>query len=272
MIGRATEEGDLLSFRSAVGSDTGLERSVNEDSVYASKRLVAVADGMGGRAAGDVASSIAIECLARTDRALSQNPVLLSDLQEAAEKANARLRSAVARNPRLTGMGTTLTAMSLSGERIMLAHIGDSRAYGFRDGRLTQLTLDHTYVQWLVDEGQLPAAEAAEFQDQSTLVRVLNGEKTARPDLSVHNARPGDRFLLCSDGLSGVVDPQDIGATMGWGSPSAVTRQLIELACAQGGPDNITCVVADVIESEQKRFDGSDVVTLGAVSALRPDL
>lgn len=258
----------MITFRSAVGSDVGLERSVNEDSVYASKHLVAVADGMGGQAGGDVASSIVIECLARMDR--SRNRILLADLQEAVEKANRKIHKTAERDPRLTGLGSTLTAMSIEGRRMSLAHIGDSRAYVFRNGRLRQLTVDHTYVQGLVDDGRITLEQAAEHPDRSALTRVLNGRKGSRPDLFVHNARPLDRYLLCTDGLSGLVDEREIEQLIALQSPETVVRQLIELAREQGGPDNITCVVADAVDSDRAGFDRSAVVKLGAVATLRP--
>lgn len=260
----------MITFRYAAGSDIGLERSVNEDSAYASKHLAAVADGMGGRAAGDLASAIVIETLARMDR--SRNRIMFGDLQEAVEKANTKLRKATVRDSRLTGMGSTLTAMAVDGKRITLAHIGDSRAYAFRDGRLFQLTNDHTYVQRLIEDGRITEEEAAQHPDRSALVKVLNGNKGARPDLSVHSARRDDRFLLCSDGLSSVVSQEEIERLITLQSPEAVVRQLIELAREKGGPDNITCVVADAVDTDRAGFDRSAVVTLGAISAIRPDL
>jgi PPM family protein phosphatase len=258
-------------FRAAVGSDTGLVRSVNEDSAYASNRLVAVADGMGGRAAGDVASAVVIEALAQVDR--FRDLVTLVDMQDAVNRSNRKIYKAVAQNSRLSGMGSTLTAMAIEGHRVSVAHIGDSRAYAFRDGRLVQLTADHTYVQRLIDEGQITEAEAEEHPDRSILLKVLNGGKIARPDLSVHNVRPGDRFLLCSDGLSGVVHQEEIETLIKLAPPEMVVRQLIEAARALGGPDNITCIVAETVESDRWwGLDKSTVVMLGAVAALRPDL
>lgn len=254
----------MLTFRSAVGSDIGLERSMNEDSAYASNRLVAVADGMGGCAGGDIASSIVIDCLARMDR--SRDRILFADLRDAANKANHKFRSVVLRDPELAGLGTTLTAMSIEGKQITLAHIGDSRAYVVREGRLVQLTVDHTYVQLLIEEGRISVDEAATHPDRSALVRVLNGNKTARPDVSVHTVQPGDRFLLCSDGLSGVVHPAEIEQLLVLPSPQMVVRQLIERARQLGGPDNITCVVADAVDSGRAKYDPSTVVALGAVA------
>lgn len=237
---------------------------MNEDSAYASNRLVAVADGMGGCAGGDIASSIVIECLARMDR--SRDRILFADLRDAANKANQKFRSVVDRDPELAGLGTTMTAISIEGKQITLAHIGDSRAYIFRDGRLIQLTVDHTYVQLLVEEGRLSPAEAATHPDRNALVRVLNGNRSARPDVSVHNILPTDRFLLCSDGLSGVVPPAEIEQLLTLQPAQAAVRQLIERARQYGGPDNITCVVSDTVDSGRAKFDPSSVITLGAVA------
>lgn len=260
----------MITFRCAAGSDVGLERSVNEDSAYVSRRLVAVADGMGGHARGDIASAIVIECVARMDRSCDR--ILGGDLQDAVRKANRKLRDTTARDSRLTGMGSTLTALSTDGRRITLTHIGDSRAYVFRNGRLTQLTDDHTYVQRLVEDGRITTDQATYHPQRSSLLRVLNGGKMSRADISVHAARPADRYLLCSDGLSGVVSQPEMEQVVALQPAEFAVRRLVGLAREQGAPDNITCVIADAVESAHASYDRATVVTLGAVAALRPGL
>lgn len=260
----------MITLRCAAGSDVGLERSVNEDSAYVSRRLAAVADGMGGHARGDIASAVVIESIARMDRSCDR--ILGGDLQDAVRKANRKIASTTARDSRLTGMGSTLTALSTDGRRITLTHIGDSRAYVFRNGRLIQLTEDHTYVQRLVEDGRITTDQATYHPQRSALLRVLNGGKMSRADISVHAARPADRYLLCSDGLSGVLSEQQMVQVIASQPAEFVVRQLIGLAREEGGPDNITCIVADAVESDNISYDRATVVTLGAVTTLRPGL
>ncbi len=239
-------------LRYAARSHAGLMREGNEDSGYAGPRLLAVADGMGGHAAGEVASAVAIAALAGLDSPHGPDgPVpdtgLLGALAAAVAGAGARLRAMIAADPGLAGMGTTLTAMLWSGRQAALCHIGDSRAYLLRHGQFSQVTHDHTLVQALVDEGQITPDAAATHPHRSLLLRTLDGGPGSQPDLSLHEARPGDRYLLCSDGLSGVVSGQAIEAALtAVAGPGEAAAWLIELANRAGGPDNITCVIADV--------------------------
>ena len=202
-----------LMLRFAARSDVGLIRTNNEDAVYAGPRLVAVADGMGGHAAGDVASAVTIATLAPLD---DDDPPsdLLGILEQTIRAANEQLRSMMDADDQLDGMGTTLTALLWGGNRLALAHIGDSRAYLLRDGELVQITHDHTLVQHLVDEGQLDESEIPTHPQRSVILRVLNGRPDAEADLSIREARAGDRYLLCSDGLSGVVSKQTLSETL----------------------------------------------------------
>ncbi|MDQ1541167.1 MAG: family protein phosphatase [Actinomycetota bacterium] len=237
-----------LMLRFAARSDVGLIRTNNEDAVYAGPRLVAVADGMGGHAAGDVASAVTIATLAPLD---DDDPPsdLLGALDQSIRQANDQLRQMMDADSELDGMGTTLTALLWSGSRLALAHIGDSRAYLMRDGELTQITHDHTLVQHMVDEGQLDEADIPTHPQRSVILRVLNGRPDIEADLSVREARAGDRYLLCSDGLSGVVSKDTLRDTLALPDPEQVVDALIDLALRGGAPDNVTCVVCDVVEA-----------------------
>jgi PPM family protein phosphatase len=237
-----------LVLRFAAGSHDGLIREHNEDSGYAGPRLLAVADGMGGQAAGEVASSEVLATLVKLDDDVP-GADLLSLLGDAVQQANDRLRLMVEEDPQLEGMGCTLTAMLWTGQRMGMVHIGDSRAYLLRDGTLTQITQDHTWVQRLIDEGRITEEEAGAHPQRSLLMRALDGRGQAEPDLSIREVRAGDRYLICSDGLSGVVSHQTLEETLGsFYSPQQTVQELIQLALRGGGPDNITCIVADVLD------------------------
>lgn len=237
-------------MRYAARSDVGLLREGNEDSGYASPRLLAVADGMGGAAAGEVASSVAIAAFARLD---DDEPTgdLLSLLGEALNQAQDQLSALVDAEPRLRGMGTTLTTVLYSGNRMGLLHVGDSRGYLLRAGRLERITRDHTLVQSLIDAGRLSESEAQSHPQRSVITRTLDGAHSVEPDLSVREVRAGDRILLCSDGLSGVVSHDTLADTLiEHEDPGAAAEALVGLALRGGGPDNVTCVVADFIEEQ----------------------
>jgi PPM family protein phosphatase len=237
-----------LTLRYAVRSDRGLVRGNNEDSVYAGPRLLAIADGMGGHAAGEVASKIVISTLEPLDE---DRPLgdMLSALRKAVEEANRGIAEEVTRDPELDGMGTTLTALRFSGAQIGLAHVGDSRAYLMRGDHLSQITHDDTYVQSLVDQGRLTLDEAANHPRKSVILRALTGA-AVDPDVSIREARPGDRYLLCTDGLSDVVSAQTLYETLAEGDPQECADRLVDLALRGGGPDNVTCIVADVVSSD----------------------
>ncbi|WP_354641595.1 PP2C family protein-serine/threonine phosphatase [Kitasatospora camelliae] len=237
-----------LVLRFAAGSHKGLIREGNEDSGYAGPRLLAVADGMGGAAAGEVASSEVLGSLVRLDEGVP-GADLLTLLNDAVQTANDRLRQMVEADPQLEGMGCTLTALLWTGRQMGLVHIGDSRAYLLRDGSLSQITQDHTWVQRLVDEGRITPEEAETHPQRSLLMRALDGRGQVEPDLSIREVRAGDRYLICSDGLSGPVSHQTLEETLGsFYAPEQTVQELIQLALRGGGPDNITCIVADVID------------------------
>jgi protein phosphatase len=238
-----------LTLRYAARSDRGLIRDGNQDSVYAGPRLLAVADGMGGMAAGDVASNIVIGVLAPLDEDVTGGD-LIDRLRQAVSAANHQLRETVEANPQMEGMGTTLTAMLFSGSKVGLVNVGDSRTYLLRDGQLTQVTKDDTYVQMLVDEGRITAEEAGSHPQRSLLTRALDG-RDVDPEYSVREARPGDRYLLCSDGLSGVVSHETIAETMQQiADPDECVDRLVQLALRGGGPDNVTVIVADATDED----------------------
>jgi serine/threonine protein phosphatase PrpC len=256
-----------LALRYAVRSDVGLLREGNKDSAYAGPRLLAVADGMGGHAAGEVASSLTIASMAKLD---SEPPGgdMLAELASAVAAANARLQEMIIANPEVEGMGTTLTALYWSDGHAAVCHIGHSRGYLLRDGEIYQITHDHTLVQSLVDEGRISADDVATHPQRGEMLRVLDGRSVAEPDLSVHDSQAGDRYLLCSDGLSGVVSDQTLRETLATiEDPEAVTRQLIELALHGGGPDNITCIVADVVDTATSRTPATGTPVLAGAAA-----
>ena len=263
-----------LVLRYAVRSDVGLLREGNEDSAYAGPRLLAVADGMGGHAAGEVASSLTIASMAKLD---SEPPGgdMLAELSSAVAEANTRLQEMIIANPAVEGMGTTLTALLWSDGHAAVCHIGDSRGYLLREGELYQITHDHTLVQSLVDEGRISADDVSTHPQRSLLLRALDGRSVAEPDLSVHDAQEGDRYLLCSDGLSGVVSDETLRDTLASiEDPEAVTRQLIDLALHGGGPDNITCIVADVVDTATSRMPptGTPIMAGAAANVSDPRL
>jgi len=234
-----------LFLRSAAVSDQGVTRELNEDAAHAGTHLIAVADGIGGSPAGEVASEIAIKVLAALE-AEGPRRVPLDHLRTAVAEANRLIRATVEDKPELDGMGTTLTAMLLAGRRLGLAHVGDSRAYRLRHGKLDRLTKDDTYVQALVDRGAISADEATRHPHKSLILRAVQGEPI-NPVGSVLRPRRGDRFLLCSDGVSDVLDDVVIAETLGaHAEPRACGERLVAQALAAGSRDNVTAVVADV--------------------------
>ena len=250
-----------LVLRYSARSDRGLVRQSNQDAVYAGPRLLALADGMGGHAAGEVASSLVISALAPLDED-DPGEDLLRELREATVEGNAAITRHVADSPDLEGMGTTLTAILFAGNKLGLVHIGDSRAYQLRDGVLTQITKDDTFVQSLIDEGRITEEEAHNHPQRSLLLRALTGQEVD-PSLTIREVRAGDRYLLCSDGLSGVVSDDTLEETLkAYPDPRECADRLIELALKGGGPDNITCIVADVVDVD---FAEDDPIVGGAV-------
>jgi serine/threonine protein phosphatase PrpC len=229
-------------------SDVGMQRQNNQDSMYAGPRLIAVADGVGGAAGGEVASSLTITALSALDTETIEDPQ--AALRDAADDADASIRETVGRDGGLAGMSTTLTAILATDAGLTLAHIGDSRAYRLRNQVLEQLTHDHTLVQSLIDEGQITEEEALVHPRRSWILRALDGRGQPELDLIELDLEPGDRLLVCSDGLSSYVSETDIAAELAGDDPQIAADRLVELALRAGGFDNITCVVADPVEGD----------------------
>jgi serine/threonine protein phosphatase PrpC len=253
---------------SAAVSHVGRIRANNQDSGYAGQHLFAVADGMGGHAGGDVASAIAIRRIREVDREFASAHDAEFALQSALIAANQLITETVFEHQELTGMGTTVSAMIRVGDQIAIAHIGDSRIYRWRDGELRQITADHTFVQRLVDSGRITPEEAAVHPRRSVLMRVL-GDVDAAPevDTAVMDIRPGDRWLLCSDGLSSYLAEERIrhalASTM---DANQVTQRLVKETLDHGAPDNVTVVVLDVTDSEPGDDDDA-ATTVGSAAA-----
>ncbi|MDO5711151.1 MAG: protein phosphatase 2C domain-containing protein [Micrococcales bacterium] len=259
-----------VAVRFAARTDVGLVRARNEDSGYAGPHLLAVADGMGGHAGGNVASSLVLARLAPLDGDSHGADDALELLADTVAEANRSLARAMERDSHLHGMGTTLTALLRCGPSgLALVHIGDSRAYLLRDGRFSQITTDHSFVQSLVDAGRISEAEAEHHPQRSLVTRVLTGAPEDEPDLSMRRARLGDRYLICSDGLSDYVGRVTIEEVVRAGDdPNGTARRLVDLALRAGAPDNVTCVVADMVDAP----DGStQPVVVGAVAERRPE-
>lgn len=229
-----------MTLNAAVVSDLGLLRPNNEDAAFAGRRLIAVADGIGGGPAGEVASQIVIRAIEAADES-ETDP--LPALRRAVETANQRIKEAVEADPAAEGMGTTLTALILSESNAAMVHIGDSRAYLFRDGTLHQITRDDTYVQNLVDDGLITADQARHHPHKSVITQSLQG-RTYSARYSTVQLEPGDVFLLCSDGLSDIVTDEAIEQVLRTVTdPAAAAERLVKLALQAGAPDNVTVVV-----------------------------
>ncbi|WP_380164295.1 protein phosphatase 2C domain-containing protein [Jannaschia sp. R86511] len=255
-----------IALRYAARSDVGLVRTKNEDSGYAGPHLLVVADGMGGHAGGDVASSLAVGELADLDGEALGSTEAQTRLAERLRRTNTALQDRVKDQPELSGMGTTVTALMRAGSRLILAHIGDSRAYLLRGGELVKVTTDHTYVQSLVEAGRITEEEAENHPQRNVVMRVLTGEHGDEPDLSVREGRPGDRWLLCSDGLSGFVSHDTLHDTLAAGDdPGTTAENLVRLSLRSGAPDNVTVIVADVVDLDSPPSTAPQVV--GAAAA-----
>jgi protein phosphatase len=239
------------SVLSAASSHIGKIRATNQDSGSVGRHLFVVADGMGGHAGGDVASALAVQHLSRLDRAYTSVDEARETLFTNILEAGRELTSTVEEHPELTGMGTTVSAMIRVGSQMVIAHIGDSRIYRLREGVLEQITSDHTFVQRLVDSGRITPEEAAVHPRRSVLMRVL-GDVDAEPEVDTHvvDTQPGDRWLLCSDGLSGYVPERDIAETLlTIDDVELVCHKLITQTLSEGAPDNVTVVVVRVAEN-----------------------
>ncbi len=237
-----------LSLRWGIRTDVGHVRPHNEDAAYAGPRLVVIADGMGGAVAGEVASRTVVDRLA----ALEDDDLgtdVVGALAAAVVGSNGDLGHLVADDPRLAGMGTTVTAMLADDDRLALVHVGDSRAYLFREGVLTQVSRDHSLVQELVDAGEISEDEALVHPKRNIITRVLDGSGGLEPDVSVRTGKAGDRYLLCSDGLSDYVSHAAMTEAVASPDPQQAADRLVDLALAAGGVDNVTALVVDLVDA-----------------------
>ena len=251
-----------LALRFAGRSEIGLVRRNNEDSGYVGNDLAVVADGMGGHEAGELASAATVASVVNAAKLATEADEVLTHLADAVITAGEYIADVVAGNRELTGMGTTMTAVAVRGERLAVAHVGDSRAYLLRDGEFQQITKDHTFVQTLVDAGEITKAEAAVHPRRNLMMRAIDGIHAVDVDLSVREAKIGDRLLLCSDGLCGVVAEEEIRIALSAPDLTSAVTELIDSALAAGAPDNVTVVVADVIENSLE----VDPVVIGAAA------
>ncbi|WP_309646890.1 protein phosphatase 2C domain-containing protein [Nocardioides sp.] len=256
-------------------SDVGRVRKDNQDSGYAGPWLLSVCDGVGGAARGDIASSTAIQQLRELDDppADDTGSGLLDRVTDALHEAHVRIGRLVDADPALNGTSTTATVALFDGSRIGLGHVGDSRAYLFRDGELSQLTKDHTFVQSLIDEGRITEEESRVHPHRNLILKALDGMHEAEPDLFMIELVDGDRVFLCSDGACGVLDDGRLADILNMGSPDFAAVELVRASLEAGSSDNVTCIVADVVTEEAALADpeiaGLEPLLVGAAAELR---
>jgi serine/threonine protein phosphatase PrpC len=241
-------------FATAAKSAVGLVRSGNEDSAMTSRSLVAVADGMGGHAAGEVASRIAIAAMAKASEIVTSKDVDTDSADDLFSSTLTLIDSTISEyaieNPALAGMGTTLSALFLRNGAVAALHVGDSRIYRLRGNTLEQLSTDHTVIQELLSQGTITEAEIATHPQRSVLTQVLMGDGRNQPSLSIYEVRADDRFLLCSDGLNGVLSDKEIKSILKGKARIAAVDALVDAAYINGAPDNVTVIVADVLDND----------------------
>ena len=241
-------------FATAAKSAVGLVRAGNEDSALTSRSVIAVADGMGGHAAGEVASRIAITTLAKESELFTSKDIDLESADDiylsSIPLIDATIAEYAIEKPELAGMGTTLSALFLRGGAVALLHVGDSRIYRLRGNAFEQLTIDHTVIQELLDQGAITEGDVATHPQRSVLTQVLMGDGRNQIALAIYDVKIDDRFLLCSDGLTGALSDKEIKAIVKSKSRGVAVDLLIESAYANGAPDNVTVIVADVLGND----------------------
>jgi PPM family protein phosphatase len=250
-------------------SDVGRVRKDNQDSGYAGPHVLAVCDGVGGAARGDIASSTAISALRRLDDGPAEGEHaddLLGQVSGALHRAHVRLGELVDDDPAITGTSTTATVGLFDGARLAMGHVGDSRAYLLRDRTLSQLTKDHTFVQTLIDDGQITEEESRIHPHRNLILKAIDGIHDLEPDLFHVDLQPGDRLLFCSDGASGVLDSDRLTDILGTGNADFAAVELVRASLAAGSSDNVTCLVADVAEGEID--PGVEPMLVGAAAEL----
>ncbi|GAB7005379.1 Stp1/IreP family PP2C-type Ser/Thr phosphatase [Nocardioides sp. AN3] len=249
-----------LQLRYAAISDVGRVRKDNQDSGYAGPWLLVVCDGVGGAARGDLASSTAVQQLRNLD--VMPDPEhtgeeMVAQVAGALHRAHDRIAELVDHDPTLSSTSTTATVGLFDGEQLAVGHVGDSRAYLFRDRGLTQLTHDHTFVQTLIDDGRITETEARVHPHRNLILKAIDGQREAEPDLFVVPLQAGDRLMLCSDGVCGVLDDGRIADVLTGGSPDYAAVELVRASLEAGSSDNVTCIVADVVEAREGSEDGT---------------
>ena len=253
-------------FNSFAQTDLGLVREGNEDSAIYCANLIAVADGMGGHAGGEVASAIAINALAQLLPVIS-DPEIDTDSREdlflnITYEIDSQILEKSKQLPELAGMGTTLTALNISGDNVELLHIGDSRCYRYRDNKLEQLSYDHTVMQELLDQGRLTPEEVFDHPQRSLLTQALMGDSGLDPILVSYEIKADDKFLLCSDGLTNVLSDYEITKIIESKTDNDLIASLISEVKAKGAPDNITIIWAQVTD---KKVSG-EIKKIGAAN------
>ena len=248
-------------------SDVGRVRKDNQDSGYAGPWLLTVCDGVGGAARGDIASSTAVQQLRKLDEPPSED--LLGQVAGALHRAHDRIGELVDEDPSLNGTSTTATVALFDGERIGIGHVGDSRAYLFREHEISQLTKDHTFVQSLIDEGRITEDEARVHPHRNLILKALDGIHEAEPDLFHVGLAAGDRLLLCSDGASGVLDDGRLADILSTGSVEFAAVELVRASLEAGSSDNVTCIVADVVPADSPAGTDLTPALVGAAADLR---
>lgn len=279
----AHDDGPALVLNYSAISDVGRIRKDNQDSGYAGPWVLSVCDGVGGAARGDIASSTAISELRNLDAAPVPpgdghpgDPDVLDRVTDAMHAAHTQIGRLVDADPAINGTSTTATVALFDGGRLGIGHIGDSRAYLFRDNELSQLTTDHTFVQSLIDEGRITEEEARVHPHRNLILKALDGIHEAEPDLFVLEVVPGDRILLCSDGASGVLDDGRLADILSMGTPDFAAVELVRASLEAGSSDNVTCIVADVLTAEQAaeipEYADLEPLLVGAASELKRKL
>jgi protein phosphatase len=262
-----------MRLRFAAVSDVGRVRKDNQDSGYAGPWLLTVCDGVGGAARGDIASATAVQQLRRLDAPPSDDPDhdVLARVAGALHRAQDRIGELVDEDPALSGTSTTATVALFDGTRVGMGHVGDSRAYLLRDGAITQITSDHTFVQTLVDDGRITEEEARVHPHRNLILKALDGVHDSEPDLFVLELAPGDRLLLCSDGASGVLSDGRLADIVSSGSPEYAAVELVRASLEAGSSDNVTCIVAEAVPAETPLTAGEagDPVVVGAAAERR---
>jgi serine/threonine protein phosphatase PrpC len=240
-------------FETSARSSIGLVRQGNEDSAFSSAQLIAVADGMGGHAAGEVASRIAVQVLQKLAPTLTAEDIDEDSVEDllmhSLHSIDAEIAAVADEEIEKRGMGTTLTALLIRDNRIALLHVGDSRCYRLRGNTLEQLSNDHTVIQELLDQGAISQAEAAEHPQRSMLTQALRGDGDVTPVLQMYEVKKGDRYLLCSDGLSGVLTDKEIKVGLKKSDKDEAVKFLNDATYINGAPDNVTILIADISDT-----------------------